>query len=587
MKRYLLLLLIAVTALGASAQIEVLKGSFKQIGLDDVAAGQDLGKQNVTNLLTRDWPLDFDGNQPAALLRVKFLNLPDKEISGIKLRLSGGKNVVETKEMNVEGKPELWFFTDPGRNLDLTFSHSGALGMCALSGVTLESKKSYEVTISNKALVTVNFVTTPEGAKLYVDGEYRGNTPVKLELTMGQHNIGLINGKTQDNFTQMIDQGTTLVKRDLRPTREVTIKSQVKGADVLINGTRYGRTPLTVTLPYDTYQVTVDNGDGLSNTVAAIVDDMSGDIEVELFRTKTMSFIPRYANSQVSGVKLQITDSEGKSAVGTNFRDYISVPEESVTLPYGRYHVVATYNIPDGRGMTTTWEDNVTVNESTDPKRVFDLKTVRRGYNPFRIDYRHRTVGLSVRYVQKWYSYTYNAVHYKMNLGGNDRTMNGVQVGLPIQPYFGSGIGLGTGLYFEYYKTEVDYQKTAGEARTNNHLEDMQLYMPVHLQFRLPAAGETSFFISAGIGLTYGIKLKAQTEDDGWADLKYGEDGMPKAFNYAFEFGCGFRYRRLLIDFTYSMGLTKNQLVPAIDNVPAEKVDAKMNKLAAGIGLLF
>lgn len=62
---------------------------------------------------------------------------------------------------------------------------------------------------------------------------------------------------------------------------------------------------------------------------------------------------------------------------------------------------------------------------------------------------------------------------------------------------------------------------------------------------------------------------------------------MPKAFNCAIEIGAGFRYRRLLIDLTYSIGMTKNELAPAINGISESRIDAKMNKLAAGIGLLF
>ncbi len=266
------------------------------------------------------------------------------------------------------------------------------------------------------------------------------------------------------------------------------------------------------------------------------------------------------------------------------------MPRESATLPYGKYHLTAKYNIPDGRGLTSTKEFDLDVNDNTNSNQTFVLPTKRQSHNPFRIEYSHRSTGLSVRYVQKWFSYSNGSKHYKMNLGGIEGSMSGVQVGIPIQPYFGSGFGLGTGLYFEYYKTNVDYAKVDDSSTThleNNSLEDMELYMPIHLQFRLPAARETSFFLSAGVGLTYGVALKAQSEDDGWENVKFGENGMPKAFNCAIEIGAGFRYRRLLIDLTYSIGMTKNELAPAINGISESRIDAKMNKLAAGIGLLF
>lgn len=590
MKKLILTLIIALAAIGANAQIEVMKGTFRQIGIDAIAAGETLGSQNMTDMLTKDWPGDTDGNGPAALLRVKFTNLPDADVDKIRMALSGGKAVVETKTVMVDGKPERWFFTDPGRNLDLTFSHAGSLGTCVFSGATLEARKSYEITINNRALINVNFVTRPEGAKLYIDGEFAGNTPKQQELTMGQHNIGLINGNIQENFTVMIDPATTLIERDLRPKRDVKIRSQINGADIYINGTRYGKTPLTTTLAYDTYQIRIADEDGRENTKAVIVDETTTDINIEIFRTKTINFTPMYANAQASGVQLQITASDGSSAVGSNFNDYITVPRESATLPYGKYHLTAKYNIPDGRGLTSTKDFDLDVNDNTNSNQTIDLPTKRQSHNPFRIEYSHRSTGLSVRYVQKWFSYSNGSKHYKMNLGGIEGSMNGVQVGIPIQPYFGSGFGLGTGLYFEYYKTNVDYAKVDDSSTThleNNSLEDMELYMPIHLQFRLPAARETSFFLSAGVGLTYGVALKAQSEDDGWENVKFGENGMPKAFNCAIEIGAGFRYRRLLIDLTYSIGMTKNELAPAINGISESRIDAKMNKLAAGIGLLF
>ena len=41
----------------------------------------------------------------------------------------------------------------------------------------------------------VNFTSQPEGAKLYIDGNYEGNTPCKLTLAFGDYTVKMVNGE--------------------------------------------------------------------------------------------------------------------------------------------------------------------------------------------------------------------------------------------------------------------------------------------------------------------------------------------------------------------------------------------------------
>lgn len=150
--------------------------------------------------------------------------------------------------------------------------------------------------------------------------------------------------------------------------------------------------------------------------------------------------------------------------------------------------------------------------------------------------------------------------------------MQGFQIGVPIQPYFGYGLGLNTGLYFEgYFCNEYDMDLT-----------ELCLYMPIDLMIRIPFGEEFSVFLNGGIGIDWSIGMTLK--EDGYDDyeIDYDLEGAPRHFNFSAEVGGGIQYKALQLSAQYQMGLTDNPLMTAY-----EDVSVKMRKLAIQLSFMF
>lgn len=107
---------------------------------------------------------------------------------------------------------------------------------------------SARLTTETQWPVTFAIASNPPEAKVYVDGEYYGTTPVTFNLTPGQYTIELIK-KGYENYTSQIDlnpgehKSITVV---LTPSfGYLSINSSPLGAKIYLNGSYIGKTPLT------------------------------------------------------------------------------------------------------------------------------------------------------------------------------------------------------------------------------------------------------------------------------------------------------------------------------------------------------
>jgi PEGA domain len=106
---------------------------------------------------------------------------------------------------------------------------------------------------------TVTIASRPEAAELYVDGQLRGTTPVKLELTAGRHELELRRGAvTRREAVQVAAGGQSTHSFDLasepgaagtagEATAAIEVTSEPSGARVTIDGRPRGTTPIVVT----------------------------------------------------------------------------------------------------------------------------------------------------------------------------------------------------------------------------------------------------------------------------------------------------------------------------------------------------
>ena len=107
----------------------------------------------------------------------------------------------------------------------------------------------------------------PDGA-VTIDGVERGMTPLTLSLPIGTHTMEITVGDTKRSLPLTIEAGTT-TKQDVEfatdiegATGRLEITSEPSGADVTIDGSPKGVTPLTViALPIGVHKLTISGAD--------------------------------------------------------------------------------------------------------------------------------------------------------------------------------------------------------------------------------------------------------------------------------------------------------------------------------------
>lgn len=105
----------------------------------------------------------------------------------------------------------------------------------------------------------VDIITTPENVNVYMNGIYKGITPLSIEkITPGEYTFTFQkNGYFEETTTKTISKGkkSTVSYSLLRNTFDVSFISKPSNADVYIDGNYRGKTPLVLTFPVGTNQV--------------------------------------------------------------------------------------------------------------------------------------------------------------------------------------------------------------------------------------------------------------------------------------------------------------------------------------------
>jgi len=107
---------------------------------------------------------------------------------------------------------------------------------------------------------TLKVDSSPSGAKVFIDGNYRGRTPLTLSLAAGTHDVEVrLDGYQPYRVRVQVRAGqTSRVSPRLVPvvtTGTLVVDSTPQGAEVYINGAYQGRTPLRLSLNDGTYEV--------------------------------------------------------------------------------------------------------------------------------------------------------------------------------------------------------------------------------------------------------------------------------------------------------------------------------------------
>lgn len=233
---------------------------------------------------------------------------------------------------------------------------------------------------------------------------------------------------------------------------------------------------------------------------------------------------------------------------------------------------------------------------STTTKTTTPTTTTSTGYTPYRrykkawnSPVEPKIIGLSLGYVTKQWSLSQDGRSEKIGYWNDKKSLTGVQVGIRIEPQFKYGFGLNTGLYYEYYFSNSNEATIADEDNNElsckGKLQEHNLYLPVHFEYRLHFSDNFKVFFFGGIGLDYGLGGSIKyTDIPGYEDTTfddiYDNSWAWKRFNTSLEYGAGLYIYGVQLHFGMAKGL--------INMSDDGEVKVKMNKnLSIGLSYMF
>lgn len=546
-----------------NADLKYVENSFHHTNAADIQqSSTDMGKKNMTAALTEYKGTHDDASVKCGVIRITFKNLSNEDIQD-KVTVSDMVNNTfiyppEYKRNN-KGQLECWVQVepDPERVIDVTVEDVGSV---RIPNLKVESEHMYALEVESDETVAVTFNSTVEGTTIWFDGTILGGTAGKTSTvrkenaTLGTHKIRAKSPSGYEIEKEIeVSKANTSFPLDLRRYHKVDFRSNEEGVTLYEDGKMVATLPATIEVTEGPHAYTIRKP-GYDERQCNVNIDHAGIQKFDIYKTKTIDFYSLQNNSDFSGASLYINNElKGTTPIAQQ-------------LPYGKYSVKMSYYGREKKGSLTVDDKTPTTYRLTLPNAGHSR------FNPFGIDYHKRTAGFTMAWVQKWYSWREGGNSMSGNYFGQEKHMHGFQVGVPIQPYFGYGLGLNTGLYFEGYFC----------SDSGMDLTELCLYMPVDLMIRIPLGEEFSVFLNGGIGIDWsmGITLKEEGYED--YDVDYSGEGAPRHFNFSAEVGGGLQYKALQVSAQYQIGLTNNPLM-----TPYEEVSVKMRKLAIQLSFMF
>ena len=241
MRRFVLLLFTVFLSFTAFAQLEVKKGSFKEVP----------GFVNVNH--DENYQFD-DNNLPFAVIKVRTENISDKQRR--ELRFDSNMAVGIILEYHTG---EVWVYLTAKYADYLKISHPDFSSIEFTIPFDLQPKKGYEMTLVNKSVPigSVNEIynvliisTDQDDAMIYIDNEFVGKHEVIKPLKAGEKHIwriecGLFYTESGESVIPSKEGENVTVSKTLRPCfgyLNVTSAPE-SGAEVFIDGKKVGQTP--------------------------------------------------------------------------------------------------------------------------------------------------------------------------------------------------------------------------------------------------------------------------------------------------------------------------------------------------------
>ncbi|NPA47179.1 MAG: PEGA domain-containing protein, partial [Thermococci archaeon] len=244
MRKLLITVLVAVLLLGVVVQPWLVSGSMNSIEITSqsmywvklyCAHGESV-------VATTQWNSKSTGQINDSVISVY------SKPSGAKLYLNGA--YIGTTPMTLTVQPGVY---------NMTLLLSGYKPYSKL--LVVYTRETLKVLVNLTPLpVNLTITSDPYGAKVYINGTYKGITPLVLSLIPGTYKVKLTR-RGYKNYTTTVklspDKSKTLSVTLSPLYGQVKITSTPLGAKVYINGSYKGMTPLDLSLPPGTYNVRI------------------------------------------------------------------------------------------------------------------------------------------------------------------------------------------------------------------------------------------------------------------------------------------------------------------------------------------
>lgn len=555
MKKLILLICGIVAANFATAQIQ----------LSQPIASEELSEAVIDKV--RD-----DNKQLCALISVDVSGLTLEQLQGIKLDTDNGSNIY------IKNQPE------EATNMRFYISPAATFIEVAVKGYEknrlqlnqeLKGGKLYKMKLHARPLeVEINITSSVyPSAEVYIDDSFIGNTPLYATVKYGvAFDIKVIGDipevKEQiiitEDSNKAFDFTNVVGSKDL--VLNISHNAEVKVDEAVIGNAKGGVPFVVKDLVYGKHLIVVralDFNDTQERPIN-IAEKSVNSLNIVLQHTKTVTI-----DANVSGAHVSV---DGK---------YLGDTQLTTDLTYGR-HTLTLANA--GKNKTGT----ILVNEKNSYfkwKLPKPSTRYRRGYTTREIEL--RPVGLELGYVQKQWVYKADGAKLKTGFWGQgEKYLHGLQAGIRIEPHIGWWFYVHTGLYYEFYYSKSDEEYADGYNVFGKFIEH-SLYVPAHIEFKMPVSDNFYFFVNGGIGIDFGLAAKVDCYDVGDDEPYYTEEsiygnsewGDLKRFNVSGEFGGGFCVKRWKFGCTVSRGL--------LDMSLGEGYKVQQNKLAAYFSYMF
>jgi hypothetical protein len=202
--------------------------------------------------------------------------------------------------------------------------------------------------------------SNPQGAAIFIDGIAQGTTPSKMTLPAGPHTLELKMDGAARSLSLSVDAGTTVshfielrasAASPVAAAGRLEVASDPPGAQVTVDGTSKGRTPLTIAeIPPGDHVVVIANG---SETVNRKVSVSAGNTATVF---ASLGALDAAAGWVIFKTPIDLQIFEAKRLVGTTAADRLMLPagRHELELVNTEYEFRRPVTVQVGAGTTVT-----------------------------------------------------------------------------------------------------------------------------------------------------------------------------------------------------------------------------------------